>query len=56
MQIDISKLSDQEIEEEIKELEHTYAEFLGNDAHPKDLHKIYKEILELQKELSKRKN
>lgn len=54
MEGDVSKLSSKEIEEQIRELEHTYAEFFVNDADVHDLHHIRKRILELQKELGKR--
>jgi hypothetical protein len=56
MEEDLFQLSDREIEQMISELEHTYAEFLENDAHVHDLHGIRQRILELQQELTSRKN
>jgi len=55
MEGDVSKLSSHEIEDRIRELEHTYAEFLGDDADARQLHHIRKRILELQNELNKRR-
>jgi hypothetical protein len=56
MEGDVSKLSTKELEERIRELEHTYAEFFCNEADVSALHHIRKRIMELQKELSRRKN
>lgn len=56
MEGDVSKLSNNEIEERIKDLEHVYAEFLGDDADAHQLHRIRRRILELQSELNKRRS
>lgn len=56
MEEDLFQLTDKEIEEMISELEHAYAEFLENDAHPHDLHGIRQKILELQQELLSRRS
>jgi hypothetical protein len=55
MEENVSKLSKKEIEEQIRELEHTYAEFFGDEGDVSELHHIRKSILELQKELSRRR-
>jgi len=52
----ISNLSREEIEEKIKELEHTYGEFFGSNKSTVDLHGIHQKILELRKELHKKTN
>jgi hypothetical protein len=52
----ISNLSREEIEEKIKELEHTYGEFFGSNKSMVDLHGIHQKILELRKELHKKTN
>lgn len=54
MDVDVTKLSTRELEERIRELEHTYAEFFGDEGDIGELHRIRKGILELQKELNKR--
>ena len=54
MEGDVSKLSKKELEERIRELEHTYAEFFSDEADVGELHHIRKRIMELQKELNKR--
>ncbi|MBO9683211.1 MAG: hypothetical protein J7502_11180 [Flavisolibacter sp.] len=54
MEGNVSKLSTREIEEQIKDLEHTYAEFFGDGGDAGELHRIRKKILELQKELKRR--
>lgn len=54
MEGDITKLSTRELEEQIRELEHTYAEFFGDDGDPGELHRIRRSIIELQKELTRR--
>ena len=54
MEGDVSKLTNHEIEEWIKELEHVYAESLGADADVYELHHIRKRIAELQIELGNR--
>jgi hypothetical protein len=56
MEEDIFQLTDTEIEEMISELEHAYAEFLESNAPVHDLHNIRKRILQLQQELTNRKN
>ena len=56
MEGNVSTLSTKEIEEQIRELEHTYAEFFEDEGDVGQLHYIRKSILELQKELSKRNN
>jgi ribosome-interacting GTPase 1 len=56
MEENLFQLSDKEIEEKINELEHTYAEFLENDAHVYDLHGIRQRILELRQELISRES
>jgi ribosome-interacting GTPase 1 len=56
MEEDLFQLSDREIEERIRELEHAYVEFLEGEAHAHDLHIIRKRILELQQELLSRRN
>jgi hypothetical protein len=55
MEGNVSKLSTKQIEEQIRELEHTYAEFFGDEGDVSELHHIRKTILELQKELSRRR-
>lgn len=52
----VSKLSTKEIEERIRDLEHTYAEFFGDEGDVSELHHIRKNIQELQKELKKRRD
>lgn len=54
MKGDVSKFSIRELEERIRELEHTYAEFFSDEADVGELHHIRKRIMELQKELNKR--
>ena len=56
MEGDVTKLTNQEIEEWLRELEHVYAETFGNGANASELHHIRKRILELQQELSRRKH
>lgn len=56
MEEDLYQLTEKEIEEMISELEHTYAEFLASDAHVQDLHGIRKRIMQLQQELTNRRN
>ena len=56
MEGDVSKLSIKELEERIKELEHTYVEFFRDEANADELHHIRKRILELQKELTRRRD
>jgi hypothetical protein len=56
MEGNVSKFSTKEIEEQIRELEHTYAEFFGDEGDAGQLQHIRKSILELQKELSRRRN
>jgi uncharacterized membrane protein YvbJ len=56
MEGDVTKLSSKELEEQIKELEHTYVEFFGEEVNAGELHNIHKRILELQKELHKRRD
>lgn len=56
MEGDLVHLTDKELEEKIRELEHAYAEFFEGNAHARDLHIIRKTILELQRELDSRKN
>lgn len=55
MEEDLFQLSDEEIEERIRELENTYVEFLEGNAHAHDLHLVRERILELQQELDSRK-
>jgi|GEM_PF-6862770 hypothetical protein len=52
----ISKLTHEEIEDKIRELEHTYGEFFGGNKSTVDLHSIHQKILELRQELHKRNN
>jgi hypothetical protein len=54
MEADITKLSTRELEERIRELEHTYAEFFGDEGDPNELHRIRRRIMELQIELTAR--
>jgi ribosome-interacting GTPase 1 len=54
MKKDLSKLSINEIEEKINELENAYAELLGNYADARQLNRIRKKISELKTELGKR--
>lgn len=54
MEGDVTKLSSKKLEERIKELEHSYVEFFGNEASAGELHYIRKRIIELQKELNRR--
>jgi uncharacterized membrane protein YvbJ len=56
MEGDVTKLSSKELEEQIKELEHTYVEFFGEEVNAGELHNIHKRIRELQKELHKRRD
>jgi len=56
MEEDIFHLTNKEIEEMISELEHTYAEFLQDDAHARDLYRIRERILELRHELVNRRS
>lgn len=56
MEGNISNLTHEEIEEKIKELEHTYGEFFGGNKSIVDLHSIHQRILELRQELHKRSN
>jgi hypothetical protein len=56
MEGDVKKLSTRELEERIRELEHVYAEFFGDEGDVKDLHGIRRSILELQRELNNRIN
>ena len=51
---DVSKLTREEIEERIRELEHQYAEFFGDNIDIKELHRIRNGILLLQRELLRR--
>jgi hypothetical protein len=55
MEGNVSMLSTKEIEEQIRELEHTYAEFFGDEGDVGELHHIRKSILELQRELNRRR-
>lgn len=56
MEGDLVHLTDKELEEKIRELEHEYAEFFEGNAHALDLHIIRKTIMELKRELDSRKN
>jgi hypothetical protein len=56
MEGDITKFSSNELEERINDLEHTYVELFGEEAHTSELHHIHKRILELQRELHKRRD
>jgi hypothetical protein len=53
MEGNVSTLSTKEIEEQIRELEHTYAEFFEDEGDVGQLLYIRKSILEFQIELSK---
>ena len=52
----ISKLTREEIEEIIRQLEHTYVEFFGGNKSTADLHSIHQRIIELRQELHKKTN
>jgi hypothetical protein len=52
----VSKLSKRELEERIRELEHTYAEFFSDEADVNELHLIRKRIMELQKRTENKRN
>ena len=56
MEGDVTKLSTRELEEWIRELENTYAEFFGAGGDVGELHHIRRNIMELQKELSRRRS
>jgi len=56
MEGNVSKLSAREIEEQLRDLEHSYAEFFGDGGDASELYRIRKKILELQKELKRRKD
>ena len=56
MEGNVSTLSTKEIEEQIRDLEHTYAEFFGDEGDVSELHRIRKTIQELQRELKRRKD
>ena len=56
MEGNISELTHQQIQEKIKELEHTYGEFFGSNKSTVDLHNVHQKILELRQELHKRNN
>lgn len=55
MEADVSKLSTEEIEGRIKELEHTYVEFFEHNSEIYQLNRIRKWILDLESELEHRR-
>jgi hypothetical protein len=56
MEGNISKLTHEEIEQKIRELEHIYGELFGSNKSIVDLHGIHQRILELRQELNNRSN
>jgi hypothetical protein len=56
MEGNTSKLTHEEIEQKIRELEHIYGELFGSNKSIVDLHGIHQRILELRQELNNKSN